>query len=140
MSADASGQGQLLVGAPKLHGAIKSGAHGVRGECRLATAEAQRGLSHNPDLKELLDDVIPEHVGHQLVRRLQDFSKHHLPLGRSRPLQLLLDEPTRRSKEAQRKPEHVSAGRAHHAAEMQAGSPKAGMRRVGVFSFQVSST
>lgn len=49
-------------------------------------------------LKELLDDVIPEHVGHQLVRRLQDFPEHHLPLGGGRPLQLLLDEPALGSK------------------------------------------
>ena len=55
---------------------------------------APNGLSVS-HLKELLDYIVPKHVRHQLVRRLQDFAKHHLSLGGRGPLQLLLDEPGR---------------------------------------------
>lgn len=45
-----------------------------------------------PNLKELLDDVIPKHISHQLVCCLQNLSEHHLPLSRSGSFKLLLDE------------------------------------------------
>lgn len=130
MSADAGGQSQLLVGASKLHGTIKNKQTNKQSQekCLPITAEVRRRLSRHPDLKELLDDVIPEHVGHQLVRRLQDFSKHHLPLGRRRPFQLLLDEPAR-SKEEKCKTERVYNDKADPRAEMQVESAKVGMHR-----------
>ena len=44
-------------------------------------------------LKELLDDVVPEHVHHELVGGLQDLAEDQLALGGAGPLQLQLDEP-----------------------------------------------
>lgn len=41
---------------------------------------------NTPNLKELLDDIIPKYISHQLVCCLQNLSKHHLSLSRSGPL------------------------------------------------------
>lgn len=47
---------------------------------------------NSPNLKELLDDIVPKYISHQLVCCLQNLSKYHLPLSRSGPLKLLLDK------------------------------------------------
>ena len=47
---------------------------------------------NGPNLKKLLNDIVPKDISHQLVRCLQNLSEHHLPLSRSGPLQLLLDK------------------------------------------------
>lgn len=96
--ADASGQSQLLVCTSKLHGTTTT--HKKYTLKKMPPrSEVRPRLTNNPDLKELLDDIIPKHVSHQLVRCLQDFSKHHLPLRRSRPFQLLLDKPAQSGEE-----------------------------------------
>ena len=43
-------------------------------------------------LKELLDDIVAKHVGHQAVGRRQDFLEDQLLFSWSCTLQLLLDE------------------------------------------------
>ena len=45
-----------------------------------------------PELEELLDDIVAEHVGHQAVGRGQDLLEDQLFLSGSRSLQFLLDE------------------------------------------------
>jgi len=59
-----------------------------------------RGRGGATYLEELLDDVVAEHVHHELVGGLQDLAEHQLALGRAGALQLQLDEPARRERES----------------------------------------
>ena len=51
------------------------------------------------ELKELLDDVVPEDVGHKAVGGGEDLTEHHYFLSRGGTLKLLLDEPAQIKKE-----------------------------------------
>ena len=50
-------------------------------------------LLRRAKLKELLDDVVAEHVCHETVGGRQDLIEHHLLLRLSGALQFLLDKP-----------------------------------------------
>lgn len=56
-------------------------------------SELGRTGQEGAHLKELLDDVVPKDVSHELVGGLQDLTEHHLPLRWGGALQLLLDKP-----------------------------------------------
>lgn len=50
-------------------------------------------LFRSAEFEKLLNDVVAEHVGHQVVRGGQYLREHQLLLGRGSPFQLLLYKP-----------------------------------------------
>lgn len=89
VSSDPLRQGQLLVQAAKL----KHKEEPVNRLVHHWGGGTLNCLTTAMHLEELLDDVVAEHVHHQLVRRLQDLAEDELALRGAGSLQLQLDEP-----------------------------------------------